>query len=141
MHPGTKEDSKHPDTTAQVVLAFCGAILFAANMAPTEEVVLIGIEAPVWKLLCLVALSLLMGSMILFHSAFVGSGEFVRRDGLFWFVGGAMMSYAAALAASALMLWFFHGFEGAPLRTVVSQIVVLAFPATLGASAGRLLIQ
>jgi putative integral membrane protein (TIGR02587 family) len=141
LHPGKTEDSKHPDHTAQIVLAFCGAVLFAANIAPTEEIVIIGAETSTWKLLGLIALSLTVGATILFYSDFVGSSHFVRRDGLFWFVGGTMMSYSAALVAAGLMLWFFHGFSGQPLREVVSQLVVLAFPASLGASAGRLLIQ
>ena len=141
LHPGKSEDSKHPDHVAQVVLAFCGAVLFAANVAPTEEIVIIGIETSTWKLLGLVALSLMVGATILFYSDFVGSSHFVRRDGLFWFAGDMMMSYSAALLAAGLMLWFFHGFEGVPPRVAVSQLVVLAFPASLGASAGRLLIQ
>jgi putative integral membrane protein (TIGR02587 family) len=141
MHPGKKEDSKHPDPLAQLVLAFCGAVLFAANVAPTEEIVLISIETPTWKLLGLAALSFVIGTMILFHSGFVGSRHYVRSDGLLWIVGGGMMSYAAALLASSLMLWFFRGFEGVPLSVAAAQVVVLAFPATLGASAGRLLIQ
>jgi putative integral membrane protein (TIGR02587 family) len=134
-------NSKHPDHAGQVVLAFCGAVLFAANVAPTEEIELIGIETSTWKLIGLVVLSLLVGATILFYSDFVGSSRAVRRDGLFWFVGDTMMSYSAALLAATLMLWFFHGLDGVPLRVAVSQVVVLAFPASLGASAGRLLIQ
>ncbi len=141
LHPGKSEDQKHPDTMAQIVLAFCGAMLFAANIAPTEEVVLIGVQTPAWKLLGLMILSLALGATILFFSGFVGSGHYVRRDGLLWIAGGTMMSYAAALVASALMLWFFQRFAATSLSESVAQVVVLAFPATMGASAGRLLIQ
>jgi putative integral membrane protein (TIGR02587 family) len=136
-----KENGELPDPTAQVVLAFCGAVLFAANVAPTEEIQVIGIETTNVKLLGIVALSLVTSAIILFYSDFVGSRRFVRRDGPFWFVGDTAMSFAVALAASALMLWFFHGLVDVSFRTAVSQIVVLAFPASLGASAGRLLIQ
>ncbi|HEX7830691.1 MAG TPA: DUF2391 family protein [Thermoanaerobaculia bacterium] len=46
-----------------------------------------------------------------------------------------------ALAASALILWFFGRFDGQALDVIVAEIVVLGLPATLGASAGRLLMQ
>jgi putative integral membrane protein (TIGR02587 family) len=141
MHPGKGDELKHPDTMAQIVLSFCGAILFAGNIAPTEEVILIGIETSTWKLAGLAALSLLMGAVILYYSGFIGASEYVRRDGVLWIAGGTMATYAIALLSAALMLWFSQRFEGMSLLAGVSQVVVLAFPAMLGASAGRLLIQ
>lgn len=126
---------------AQLVLAFCGAVLFAANVAPTEEIVMIGIETSPEKLLGLVALSLVVGAITLLFSGFVGADKHVHRDGIFWAVFAVMTSYAAALLASAMMLWFFQRLAGVPLSVAVAQVVVLAFPGMLGASAGRLLIQ
>jgi uncharacterized membrane protein len=49
--------------------------------------------------------------------------------------------YAIALIASALMLWFFGRFADVALDMWVAQTIVLAAAATLGASAGRLLLQ
>jgi uncharacterized membrane protein len=46
-----------------------------------------------------------------------------------------------ALVASAWLLWFFGRFDDASIALVVGQTVVLGFAATLGASAGRLLLQ
>ncbi|MFN2514300.1 MAG: DUF2391 family protein, partial [Pyrinomonadaceae bacterium] len=54
---------------------------------------------------------------------------------------GTIVTYAVALSSSALVLWFFGSFEGFALYTALAQTVVLAVPATLGASAGRLLLQ
>ncbi len=48
---------------------------------------------------------------------------------------------AIALGSSALILWFFGSFEGVPLFTALGQTVALGVAATLGASAGRLLLQ
>ncbi len=138
---GKVGDDGSPSTQGQLVLAFCGAVLFAANVAPTEEILVLGVEASSAKLLGLIALSLAVGALILYHSDFVGTKRHVRRDGAFWMLFGLITSYAAALAASAMMLWFFRRLEEGSMWTNVAQIVVLAFPAMMGASAGRLLIQ
>jgi putative integral membrane protein (TIGR02587 family) len=138
---GGHDDLEKPKTLAQLVLSFCGAILFAGNIAPTEEVVVISATMPTVRLLGLLVLSLLLGAMIMFYSGFIGAGRYVRGGGALYVIGGTMTCYASALAASALMLWFTRGFEGESLRTAVSNMIVLGMPATLGASAGRLLIQ
>src|SRR4030095_3923574 len=65
---------------AQIVFAFCGAVLFAANLAPTEEVVIIGIQTSWLKLIGVAVFSLLIAFLILHYSDFKGAGEFVRAD-------------------------------------------------------------
>src|SRR5687767_12953009 len=64
----------------QLVLAFLGAILFAANLAPTEEIVIIGIETSWLKLLGLAVFSLLIAFVVLHYTDFKGAQEFVRAD-------------------------------------------------------------
>ncbi len=125
----------------QMVLALCGAVLFAANLAPTEEIVIIAIEASWIKLLGLALVSLVLGTFILHYSEFTGTKEFVRTDGFNAVLIGTVITYAVALLASALILWFFGRFDGVPFYTMMAQTVVLGVAATLGASAGRLLLQ
>jgi putative integral membrane protein (TIGR02587 family) len=125
----------------QVVLALCGAVLFAANVAPTEEIVMIAFEITAWRLLGLAALSLALGALILYYSEFAGSRRHVRFDTHHDVLVGAVVTYAVALAASALILTFFGRFDGQALSACVAQTVVLGVAATLGASAGRLLLQ
>ena len=132
---------RQPHPWGQLVLGFCGAVLIASNVAPTEEIVMIGLEATPSKLLGLAVLSILLCTLILFYSGFVASEIHVRGDAPFWIAYGVVTSYGLALVASALMLWFFGRFQGQPFPVMVSQVVVLALPAALGASAGRLLIQ
>jgi putative integral membrane protein (TIGR02587 family) len=131
---------KDPKFGGQVVIAACGAMLFAANVAPTEEIVLIATESRIPRLIGLAAVSLLLAAMILYYIEFVGSGQFVRRDGVLSVVIGTVVSYAVALTVSAAVLWFFGRFD-AGLLTAVAETVVLGVAATLGASAGRLLVQ
>ncbi len=125
----------------QVVLAACGAVLFAANVAPTEEIVMIAVEISAWRLLGLAALSLGLGALILYYSEFAGSSRHVRFDARHDVLVGSVVTYAVALAASALIMAFFGRFDGQALATCVAQVVVLGVAGTLGASAGRLLLQ
>jgi putative integral membrane protein (TIGR02587 family) len=139
---GSAEASAKEDVTflGQVLIAACGAMLFAANVAPTEEIVMIASEARLPNILGLALLSLLLTALILYYSEFTGAGEFVRARGVMAAVIGTVVTYAVALVISAAVLWFFGRFDQA-LVTCVAQTVVLGLAATLGASAGRLLLQ
>ncbi|NOJ96478.1 DUF2391 family protein [Corallococcus coralloides] len=140
-----EEDKKRLESAdhvpGQLVIAFRGAVLFAANVAPTEEIVMIAVEARPWCLLGLAVLSLLLGGLILFQSDFTRAHRFTRRRMRRDVLAGTFVTYAIALLSSALVLWFFGRFTGNGLRVCVAQVVVLALASTLGASAGRLLIQ
>ncbi|HEV2880866.1 MAG TPA: TIGR02587 family membrane protein [Pyrinomonadaceae bacterium] len=125
----------------QMLLAFCGATLFAANVAPTEEIVVIAVEISWAHLLGLALISLLLGALILNYSGFTGAREFVRNEGLGAVVAGSVATYAVALVTSGLILWFFGRFDGVTLYTSLAQVIVLGVASTLGASAGRLLLQ
>ncbi|HWS88746.1 MAG TPA: TIGR02587 family membrane protein [Pyrinomonadaceae bacterium] len=125
----------------QLVIALCGAVLFAANVAPTEEIVMIAVEISAWRVLGLAALSLSLGALVLYYSEFAGSQKHVRFDRHHDVLVGTVITYAVALAASAAILLFFGRFDGQALATCVAQTVVLGVAATLGASAGRLLLQ
>ena len=57
----------------QLVVALCGAVLFASNVAPTEEIVMMAVEISAWRLLGLALLSLGLAALILYYSEFAGS--------------------------------------------------------------------
>ncbi len=128
---------------AQLVIAFCGAVLFAMNIAPTEEVMLVAVEITHWQMGVLALFSIALGVSILYYIDFTGSRQIVLggRDGSLVVLRGAVIMYAVALGASALMLWFYGHFDGVALITKVSLVIVLGVVSTLGASAGRLLLQ
>jgi putative integral membrane protein (TIGR02587 family) len=125
----------------QLIIAFCGAVLLAANMAPTDEILQLAAESPAWKLVGIAVLSMLLGAFVLFFGDFRGSRRWSRADSFGAIVRGTVITYATALAASALLLWLFGRFDDIPAPTVVGQTVVLGLASTLGASAGRLLLQ
>jgi putative integral membrane protein (TIGR02587 family) len=136
---GTAKDETH--FGGQLVIAFCGAVLFAANVAPTEEIVMIATEISSWRVLGLALFSLAISAVILFYTEFKGTEDFIPSDGTTAVVVGTIITYAVALTASALILWFFGRFDQQALVTCVAQTVVLGVAASLGASAGRLLLQ
>ena len=140
--PAGKHDSSTGTHFAgQLVVALCGAVLFAANVAPTEEIVMIAVEISAWRLLAIALISIILGAVILFHIDFKGAQQFAPMHGASAVVIGSVITYAIALAASAMILWFFGRFEGQALVICIGQTVVLGLAATLGASAGRLLLQ
>ncbi|MDN3725406.1 TIGR02587 family membrane protein [Aequorivita sp. SDUM287046] len=123
-------------------LALCGSLIVAANVAPTEEVVLIALESAPFKLMLIAITSLAIGAAILYHINFKGSqDDILHRDSITEIIAGTAIMYALALITSAFMLWFFGRFDNLSLPGIIAETVVLGFPAILGASAGRLLIQ
>jgi len=125
----------------QVVVTFCGAVLFAANVAPTEEILVIAIETGPLRLLLLAAISLALGALVLYFTDFARAKRYSPVETKRQAFRGTIITYAIALGASAVILWFFGRFDGQAAAVIVSETVVLGFPATLGASAGRLLLQ
>jgi putative integral membrane protein (TIGR02587 family) len=125
----------------QLVLALCGAVLFAANVAPTEEIVHIGIEMSGAQLALLGIATMVLAALILYCSDFRGARRWARAEGRFAMFRGTVVTYAVGLIASAGMLWVFGRFDGVGPLAIAGQTVALGVASTLGASAGRLLLQ
>jgi putative integral membrane protein (TIGR02587 family) len=146
LSTGDDKDSGGPQgrqltISSEIVLAVCGSVLIAANVAPTEEVLLLASEMHVLKLLGIMAISLSIAALLLFYSDFKGSSRFAGTRGSFAVVHGSAITYVAALFAAAVLLWFFGRFAHHGASINAAQCVVLGFPATLGAAAGRLLLR
>ncbi len=124
-----------------LILAACGAVLFAANVAPTEEIIVLGTELPARQLIGLAVLSMALGGLVLFFSDFRGTRRLSRPHGRFGALRGMVVTYAVSLVSAALILWLFGRFDDTGLAAVVGQTVALGVAASLGASAGKLLLQ
>ena len=133
--------ARRHDDVSIAVLSLCGAVVLAANVAPTEEILLLGSAMTPTLLLVVVAASLSLAAVTLFFSEFHGSRHLAAARALGTVLHACVVSYAMALMSSALILWFFGRFEGVAVEVIVGQTVVLALPATLGAAAGRLLLR
>ena len=123
------------------VMGVCGAIVIASNVAPTLEILLLAVEVRPSRLLAVALFSLFMITIILFFSGFHGAKTSHYGRTPLLMLGATAFAYTVALIMSAAMLAFFERFDGAALEVAVGQVIILAAPASLGASAGRLLIK
>jgi len=125
----------------QLFLMLAGALFLAFNVAPTEEMVLIGYMMTPWHALALAALSILLLHALVFTVGFGGQEE--RAGGLGFgrtFFAHSIAGYAIALAVSLYVLWTFGRADGAAASEIAGAAVVLAFPAALGAAIARLVV-
>ncbi len=137
-----EDEQRSPHLYRGIGVALCGALLVSSNIAPTEEVIVIALEAPVLKIIFIAILSMILAGVVLYYSNFTGSSAWVAKPkSLYDMIFGTFMTYTVALVSSAFLLWFFNRFEGIALYGMVAETVTLSFPSALGASAGRLLIQ
>lgn len=123
----------------QLVVVTAGAAVFCANIAPTEEVVLLAAKMSEPHALALVALSLAVMHGFVYGLGFKGGSA---SPGGFWavFLGDTVVGYVVALAVSAGLLWTFGRFEGLGVEPMLVQTLVLALPASVGAAAARLIL-
>jgi putative integral membrane protein (TIGR02587 family) len=121
----------------QLFLMAAGALFFAFNVAPTEEMILIGFKMTPWHALALVGVSLLALHALVFAVGFAGQEQHERP--LLAFFHFSLAGYGVALAISLYILWTFGRVDGS-LSDTVRSVVVLGFPAALGAAAARLVV-
>jgi putative integral membrane protein (TIGR02587 family) len=137
---GSADGRRGSDAWSHVMLGACGAVILAANVAPTEEIQVLGLELGVWHLAGVALVSFGLGAVVLHFSDFAGTRA-ASETGTVEAARNAVLTYAVALGASGVLLWFFGRFDGMPGGLMAAQTIVLGFPAALGASAGRMLLQ
>lgn len=125
----------------QLFLMLAGAIFVAFNVAPTEEIILISFKMSPWHALALIAASLLVLHALVYAVGFAGremapAGYRTTR----LFLGFTCPGYAIAMLVSFYILWTFGRVDGAALEVVLGNMVVLGFPASVGAAIARLVV-
>jgi putative integral membrane protein (TIGR02587 family) len=123
------------DLSATIV----GSILFALNIAPTEEVLLIATRLHAWQLLAVLATTVTLCYVILYASGFEGQPVYVQSVFQSAWAETAMTVAVSLLAALGLM-WLIGERElFGSSSSVLAAAVVLGLPATVGGAAGRLI--
>lgn len=118
-----------------------GALFLAFAVAPTEEMVLIAYQMTPWHAAALMFFSILVLHAVVFIAGFGGEDRWPPGEGaVATFLHYTMAGYGIALLVSAYVLWTFGRLAAMPLDEMAMVIVVLAFPAALGAAAARLII-
>ena len=134
------EASAAPGSTygGELFLMAAGALFVAFNVAPTEEIILISFQMNLVQTLSLALLSIVLLHLIVFSLGFAGQETqegHPRALALFTIPG-----YAIALLVSLYVLWTFGRTDGFSPHEVVSAMIVLGFPAALGAALARLVV-
>jgi len=129
----------------RLFVAAGGALYFALNIAPTDEVRILGSEADVPLLLLAIVASLVISLAIVFIVELPGSRGGSRsgsRGGgpIDHPVGETVAAYAIALLVSIVLIFSFGLSDGLGLRGVAGYVVMLGTVASFGSAAGRLLV-
>ncbi len=125
----------------ELFVAAGGALYFALNIAPTDEVRSVGSEADTPLVLVAIAVSLVVGfATLLTISRAKGSRSWFGDGPLDGPVGETIAAYAIALLVSYVLLWSFDLVEGLGFRALVGHVVMLGVVATFGAAAARILV-
>jgi putative integral membrane protein (TIGR02587 family) len=137
---GGEEAKNIPGGAGDLLLAAAGALVFALNIAPTEEPILLAAQLGGVRLSLLVVASLVLPYVMVFYAEFGGRAQRVASDGATQGpLTETLLAYAVAIVVSAGMLALF-GRVDALNGVAFAQVITLAFPASIGAALGRLLI-
>lgn len=137
------EGRKHRESGdfGEYFLMCAGALFLAANIAPTEEVLLIAQLMSPWQSVVLAVLSLALMHTFVYAAGFRGQHE-RPQDRTFagTFLKFSVNGYVLALAISAFICWAFGRFDGLASEEALQVIIVLGFPAAVGAASARLVL-
>ncbi|MEP2775348.1 MAG: TIGR02587 family membrane protein [Luteolibacter sp.] len=125
----------------ELFLMVSGALYFAFNMAPTEEMVVIAHAMTAWHTILLVLLSIGIMHAFVYHLEFHGQKN--RPESHTWWAAFSRFTvtgYVLALGVSLFCMWSFGRNDGNDIYMTLSQVIVLGFPASIGAAAARLII-
>lgn len=137
---GGRKDQQAEDRAGylgQLFLMGAGALFFAFNVAPTEEMILIGFKMTPWQALAMIALSLVTLHLLVFSVGFAGQEKHESHARAF--LHFTLAGYGLALIVSLYCLWTFGRLDGG-LGEALRSVVVLGFPAAIGAAVARLVV-
>jgi putative integral membrane protein (TIGR02587 family) len=125
---------------ARLFVAAGGGLLFALNVGPTDEILVLGMESSPWALIAVVSASLVATLALVFFAEF-GRGAVRAAEGpLERPVGETLAAYALSLLVALTILWAVGRTDDASVRAIVGMTVILGVAASLGAAVGRILV-
>lgn len=118
-----------------------GALVIATAIVPTDELDEIATAVPIGNLPIVIGLSLLVSYAVVFAAGFPGQTRRRRVAGTRQsHVAETLGAYLVALFISWAVLWIFRFDPDTSLFVTYIKTVLLAFPASIAAAAGRLAV-
>jgi putative integral membrane protein (TIGR02587 family) len=138
---GGGEEEDRASYGGELFLMAAGALFVAFNVAPTEEMIRIAYSMTRWHAVALAVITLLMLHGFVYTVGFAGQEERPDYAG-FWltFLHFTVAGYGIALLVSLYVLWIFDRTTGVSVVETATTMVVLGFPAALGAAVARLIV-
>jgi putative integral membrane protein (TIGR02587 family) len=130
-----------PEDIQKIFAILVGAVFFAFNIAPTDEVRMMTIEAEVGLLPLVVMFSLLSSQIVVFLADFADRPPHYREGVLGNPLAESFVSYLISLAVSYGFLHAYgHLRASTPFDVQLAMTVILGYVTTLGGAAGRVLV-
>ena len=138
---GTGGSETHTAYHTELLLMAVGALFLSLNIAPTEETVVLAYQMTVWHALAIAVLSMALMHGFVYAVSFIGGHE-LSPQSPWWhaFVRFTLPGYVIALAVSYTVLWIFERIGDSSAVEAMLSVIVLGFPAALGAAAARLIL-
>lgn len=126
----------------QIFLMVVGAIFLSMSVAPTEEVELISHQMTDWHAVGLILITLIVMHAFVYAVEKRGDDKEISPDTPEWslFLRFTVVGYAIALLISFYILWTFGSIDDMGFSEKLRVTIVLAFPASVGGSASRLIL-
>lgn len=125
----------------ELFMMVVGALFMGLNVAPTEEMILIAYRiAPVQTVMILILSIGIMHGFV--YSIHFKGGHRVKEGAPWWssLIRFTLPGYVVAFLTSAYTLWTFERLDDGSIEQMVTTIVVLSFPAAIGAASARLVL-
>ncbi len=142
----TKQDADKRKRSAsyggQLFLTAVGAIFLSMSVSPTEEMILIAFQMTEWHTVALALVTLLIMYAFVHSIEFRGHEQKIspHKSVLSVFLRLTVVGYAIVLLISFYILWTFGSIDDIAFLEKLKVVIVLGFPAALGASASRIIL-
>ncbi len=140
-HEDTEDDSKETPYHGELLMMAAGALFLSLNIAPTDEMMVLAYKMSIWHAIIVTLLSIALMHGFVYAVSFIGGHE-LEPETPWWhaFVRFTLPGYVIALAISIFALWIFERLGDSSAVEIMLSVIVLGFPASLGAAAARLIL-
>jgi putative integral membrane protein (TIGR02587 family) len=135
------DDTRETRYSGELLMMAAGALFLSLNIAPTDEMMVLAYKMTVWHALVVATLSMALMHGFVYAVSFIGGHE-LSPETPWWhaFVRFTLPGYVIALSISMFALWIFERLGDSSAVEIMLSVIVLGFPASLGAAAARLIL-